>query len=157
MANQTRRIAAILAAGGVLVITAIAVRKQVAAHRLAAISSARAAVKAGLEKEMVKLHTAARDAPRDKQKQWDLANFYIKYNILDKAADQLAIIIHLDHNDFQAQLKLADLSLKARAYSTAEFYYRSVAKNEPNNIEAWQGLAESLTFQRRFFEAMNTS
>ena len=157
MVNQSRRFSAIVIAGAVLVTAAIIVRKQAPARRSAAINARRAADKAEVEKEMVRLHEAARAAPRDKQKQWDLANFYIKYNILDKAGDQLAIVIHLDHDDMQAQLKLADVSLQATAYATAEFYYRAVAKREPNNVEALQGLAEALTLQRRFFEAMGAS
>ena len=101
----------------------------------------------------MRLHEAARLAPQDKQKQWDLANFYLKYEILDKAADQLAAIIHLDNKDLAAQMRLADVCLRAKQFKTAEFYYHHVTQEDPRNIEAWQGVSATLHKQRRFYEA----
>ncbi len=157
MPVPNRRIQLIGLIGIALIGCATYVRHKAPEYRKARIAAATRTAQAAVEKEMVRLHEIARNSPTDKIKQWDLANFYIKFGIWDKAADQLAIIIHLDHNDQQAQIKLADVSMQAHVYANAEAYYRQVTQSAPRNIEAWQGLASALILERRFYEAMNTA
>lgn len=157
MSNQNKRILRLLVIGILLVVGAIVARKEITTYRKLAVERAKKAGQKAVELELVRLHEAARLAPNDKTKQWDLANFYIKYNINDKAADQLATIIHLDHDDVPALSKLADISLDATAYSAAEFYYREVIKRQPRSVPAWQGLGSALILERRFYEAMNVA
>jgi tetratricopeptide (TPR) repeat protein len=151
-----------LAAGAILVVAAAVARKQVTDHRLAAIGSSRPTEQANGdqradEQQLARLYNATLALPNDKQRQWNLVEFYIKHNILNKAAVHLALIIQLDPNDLAAQLKLADVSFTAKAYPTAELYYRQVAKKDPGNIQAWQGLACTLAQERRGYEAVQVA
>jgi tetratricopeptide (TPR) repeat protein len=159
MKSQKNRLPALLTIGMLLIAGAYTAKKTVLAKRkpAAAVNPAATAQQREAEQELVRLHEAARTAPNDKQKQWDLANFYLKYEILDKAADQLAAIVHMDNKDYVAQLRLADVCLKAQQYKTAEFYYHAVSQAEPKNLDALHGLAASLYKQRRFYEATNVA
>jgi tetratricopeptide (TPR) repeat protein len=149
-------------AGSALIAVAVLARKQITDRRLAAVAVLRpveqnAGDQRAAEQELARLYNATKAEPNNKQKQSDLVDFYLKHNILNKAAIHLALIIKLDPNDLTAQLKLADVSLQAKAYSTAEIYYRRVAQRDPQNLPAMQGLASSLTQERRGYEALTVA
>jgi tetratricopeptide (TPR) repeat protein len=153
MSKQTRRIAVIAVSGTLIVAVAWAVRAQIGARRMAAQRAASLVQQSAAEQELVRMHDKARAEPRNKQAQWDLVNFFLKYNMLDKAADQLAFIVRLDHTDLDAKLKLADVCLAANDYHDAEYYYREATKQSPKNSVTWQCLCSPLIKERKYFEA----
>lgn len=150
---QQKRVYWILALGVMAVAGAWTVRHQVQQRRRIHSAPAQVPDQQAAEQELVRLRQAIVTAPKDTAARWALIEFYNRYGLLDKAGEQIVMLLKLDPKDKRAHLALANALFAKRRFVLAEASYRDVIDMDPKSLEGWQGLAAALIKERRYLEA----
>lgn len=109
------------------------------------------------KQQLSELRSAVAAAPNDPRPHRALLQYYKDYGLTAKIAEEAAALSRLTPQDADARMQLADLSLAAKKYIVAEASYRAVTKLAPTRLQAWQGLAAALYFQKRYLEGMSAA
>jgi tetratricopeptide (TPR) repeat protein len=154
---QRKRVYWLLVFGTVVVVCAWAVRLQVQVRRPFRVVSAPDTRRADAEKELLRLRKAVEAAPKDTDRRWALVEFYNRYGLLDRAGEQIVVLLKLNPKDIRAHLALADALLAKKRFVLSEASYRDVVAMDPKSVVGWQGLAAALIKEGRYLEANFTA
>ena len=154
---QRKRIYWLLVFGIIGVVCAWAVRLQIQARRPLHTVPAPDTQRADAEKELLRLRKAVEAAPKDTSARWALVEFYNRYGLLDRAGEQIVLLLRLNPKDLRAHLALADALLAKKRFVLAEASYQDVVAMDPKSVAGWQGVAAALIKEGRYLEANFTA